>query len=427
MRRIEEATLVDLTWPYLRERVSNPIRARLARKLFLDSVRELPLSVTMPNGDIFGQGHGSVASDGYPRLRINEPRQFFMRLGRHGSLGFGESYILGLWDMGDYATQEPDRSDEAVAWLATYTAYLEGRESKLLNGLRRIWRQLLPIAERNSTDGARRNVQAHYDLDPRLFELFLDESMTYSSAWFQDGDDLPKAQAHKLDAILDMAHVGANTRLLDVGFGFGSLAFRAASERSAVVTGITLSARQLEYAAARARVHGLRDRVTFLLEDYRNHVGLYDAIASVEMIEAVGAAYWTEYFSAMDRLLSQNGFFALQVITFPHRRMLASLDSYSWVDRYIFPGGQFPSLHEISRILEQATSLEIIEQRRLSESYARTLREWRHRFIGSLDAIRAMGFDEAFVRLWILYLSYFEAGFRARYCDVWQLGMRKRT
>ncbi len=143
------------------------------------------------------------------------------------------------------------------------------------------------------------------------------------------------------------------------------------------------------------------------------------------MIEAVGSDYWIEYFRAIERLLKPGGFFAIQAITFPHRKMLASKNDFSWVDRYIFPGGELPSLQAIFQILKSDTSLEVTEARRLSDSYARTLREWRHRFVEALPAVKGLGFDDTFCRLWNLYFVYFEAAFNSRYCDVWQLGMRK--
>jgi cyclopropane-fatty-acyl-phospholipid synthase len=424
MRQILPAKTLDMTWPYLATPTRNPLRAEAAKRLFLNSVRELPLTVRLPTGEVFGQGRGDFASGGDPTMRVHDPQQFFARLGRHGTLGFGESYLLGAWDIGDGSRLDIHSSDEMVAWLAVYVSALEAMESRPLYFLRQLWRRFLPIAERNSADGAVRNVQAHYDLHPRLFELFLDPTMTYSSAWFEPGDDLLTAQIRKTDAILDLADVGPDVSLLDVGSGFGALAMRAATERGARVTGITLSQKQLDFATESAQRNGVGDRTRFLLEDYRHHGGNYHSVASVEMIEAVGSDYWADYFAAVDRLLEPDGHFALQVSVLPHGRMIASRDNYSWVDRYIFPGGQFLSLREICRVVG-GTSLEIVQARKLTDSYERTLRAWRHRFLSARDDVRELGFDDTFVRLWTLYLAYFEAGFRTRYCDVWQLGMRK--
>ena len=423
MRNTEVARPVDLDWPHLQNAPTSRTLAALARIVFTGSVRRLPLAVTMPDGTRFGAGAGSAV----PTLRINDPATFFSRLGRDGALGFGESYLLGAWDVGDARASAAAASDELVAWLTTYAKFLKSKESGLWYRTRPLLRRALPVSERNSEGGARRNVAAHYDLDPQLFELFLDPSMTYSSACFGPGDDLQAAQSRKLDHILDLAEVGDGTRVLDIGSGFGALAVRAARERGARVTGITLSEKQLGYARAKVRELALEDRVDFVLEDYRHHRGTYDSVVSVEMIEAVGHHYWRDYFTAVDGLLKPGGLFALQVIVFPHQKMLAARDDFSWVDRYIFPGGTLPSLREIDRILNAHTSLRTVQSRRLSDSYARTLRAWRHRFLDAAATVRDIGFDETFIRLWTLYLGYFEAGFRAGYCDVWQLGIQKSS
>lgn len=423
MRRTEPATSVNLNWPHLRTARRNPLRAKLARLLFLRNVRDLPLSVTMPDGSRFGRGDGRFAAGGDPNLTINDPDVFFSRLGRDRSLGFGEAYLLGAWDCGESPHAEATAGDELAAWLAVYADHLKSVESPLHYWVRSLLHLAHPLSQRNSEEGAVANVQAHYDLDEQLFETFLDDAMVYSSAWFEPGDDLASAQSRKIDAILDLAKVGPGTRLLDIGSGFGGLAMRAASQRRAEVVGLTLSQNQLDYSSSRARNAGLD--VSFVLEDFRRHNGLYDAVVSVEMIEAVGSEYWVEYFQAVERHLKPGGFFALQVITFPHRRMRAAKKDFSWVDRYIFPGGELPSMREIHRILMSHTRMEVVETRRLSDSYAETLRQWRHRFVEARSAVTRLGFDDTFCRLWVLYFAYFEAGFRARYCDVWQVGIRK--
>jgi cyclopropane-fatty-acyl-phospholipid synthase len=420
MRRTEQATQVNLNWPHLRTVRRNPLRAKLAEQLFRWTVRDLPLSVTLPDGTRFGKG-----TAGDPTLTVNDPEVFFSRTGRDRSLGFGEAYLLGAWDCGKSPHLEPSAADELVAWLSVYSEHLKALETPLYYRLRSLLHLAHPLSQRNSEEGALANVQAHYDLNGRLFETFLDEAMIYSSAWFEPGDDLASAQRRKVDGILDLAQVGPGTRLLDIGSGFGGLALRAAAERQAEVVGLTLSESQLDYASSRARNAGLDGRVSFLLEDFRRHQGVYDAVVSVEMIEAVGSEYWVEYFQAVERHLKPGGFFGLQVITFPHQRMLAAKKDFSWVDRYIFPGGELPSLREINRILKAHTDMEMVATRRLSDSYAETLRQWRIRFVEAHDAVTALGFDETFCRLWVLYFAYFEAGFRSRYCDVWQVGIRK--
>jgi cyclopropane-fatty-acyl-phospholipid synthase len=429
-RHVEKAGSLDLAWPHLQASVRAPVRGAIAKRIFFGSVRQLKLQVIMPDGSVVGGGRGDSLAGGDPALRITDPECFFSRLGRDGDLGFGEAYMLGacrtgLGEAADRVTAGD--CDELVAWLRICALSLKGREPTVLSFLRGPWFRSLPVSEQNSTAGARRNVQAHYDLDTKMFELFLDSSMTYSSAWFSGTDDLASAQSRKVDGILDLAHVSEGTRLLDVGCGFGGLAIRAAAERGALVTGITLSEKQYNYAEGAAGRSRLGGKVRFSYADYREHEGIYDAVTSVEMMEAVGSAHWPEFFETIDRLLVPGGHFSLQVITLPHEKMLAGRGHYSWVDRYIFPGGDLPSLREIDKIVDSSTQLELVAARRLSESYARTLRSWRNNFLSAGDRIIELGFDEVFIRLWSLYFSYFEAAFQARYCDVWQLGFDKHA
>lgn len=425
MRKVEAAQPVDLSWPHLRPAKHAPLRAMASQRLFLANAKRLKSQLVMPNGEIFGTGAGEFANGGAPAVRITDPDCFFTRIGRDGPLGLGESFLLGAWRVGDGEEMTAADYDELVAWLTEYASILPRSRSAAARWLRNLWLRTLPAAEGNSVDGARRNVQAHYDLDTELFKLFLDPTMTYSSAWFDGADDLAEAQLRKIDAVLDLAHVQSGTRLLDIGCGYGALAIRAA-ERGAEVTGITLSQTQLKHATHRANELGLQDRVTFMLQDYREHQGSYDAITCVEMIEAVGSAFWPAFFTSLDRLVKAGGYCCLQAVTFPHEVMRATRGSYSWVDRYIFPGGELPSLEEIALLVNTYTGFEIGLVRRLDDSYARTLKTWRDRFLTAVSDVGDLGFDERFVRLWALYFSYFEAGFRARYCDVWQVALGKQ-
>jgi cyclopropane-fatty-acyl-phospholipid synthase len=426
MRRIEQAAELNLNWPHLRSPARAPMRAALARRALVRSVRELKLQVVRLDGRFEGAGQGDFRDGGDPAIRIVNARDFFTRLGRDGALGFGESYLAGAWHAGRASQDAVAESDELVEWLRIYSQSLRGRP-ETPRWLRKLWQYKLPISELNTAAGARRNVSAHYDLSPQLFELFLDPSMAYSSAFFSEFDDLASAQLRKVDAVLDLARVKRGTRMLDIGSGFGGLAMRAAQTRRANVTAITLSASQHAYSLKKSdhSVSGQNPR--FLLEDYRNHVGDYDAITCVEMIEAVGKDYWAQFFQCVEHLLAAGGYFALQAVTFPHSRMLSASGDFSWVDRYIFPGGALPSLRELDRIMRDSTSLEIVEARRLTDSYARTLRSWRLNFINADKTIEELGFDATFRRLWVLYFAYFEAGFRARYCDVWQLAIVKSS
>jgi len=234
--------------------------------------------------------------------------------------------------------------------------------------------------------------------------------MTYSSALPASWPDLAEAQQHKIDRVLDAAGVGPGTRLLEIGSGWGELCIRAAA-RGADVRSVALSERQLWLARQRIAAAGQSDRVRIDLRDYRDVGGNYGAVISVEMIEAIGFHAWPDYFRTLERLLRPNGRLAIQAITMPHDRMLATRNTHTWIQKYIFPGGLIPSARAI---------LEITDKLSLREHYAETLRLWRERFLRRRKTLAHIGFDEVFARMWELYLAYAEAGFRSGYLDVYQ-------
>jgi cyclopropane-fatty-acyl-phospholipid synthase len=253
--------------------------------------------------------------------------------------------------------------------------------------------------------------------------------MTYSSGLF-DGephaaaDSLAHAQRRKIDRLLDAAAVGPGTRLLEIGTGWGGLAIRAAA-RGAHVTTLTISTEQAALAQQRIAEAGLTDRISVQLRDYREADGSYDAVVSVEMIEAVGANHWHEYFATIDRVLTTGGRVGLQAILQHDHTVRATRDTYTWIRKYIFPGGQCASTEAIERTLAEHTSLRIADQYRFGRHYAETLHRWRLRFEEKAAAVAALGFDETFRRMWSLYLAYSEAGFRTGYLDVSQFTLTK--
>jgi cyclopropane-fatty-acyl-phospholipid synthase len=382
-----------------------PFRALVAERLFRYAVRDLPVTVSFPDGTRIGRGG--------PFVRIVRPAAFFHRLGAQGNIGFGEAYMAGDWESPDLAA--------ALTPFAEKIATLIPRP---LQALRRFVDARRPERERNTPEGAQANIHRHYDLSNELFELFLDESMTYSSAWFGRGDDLHAAQLRKIDGILDYAGVRAGSRVLEIGTGWGALAIRAA-QRGATVTSLTISVEQQELAMRRAAQAGVSDRVTVELKDYRAVTGTYDAVVSVEMIEAVGEEFWPDYFATLARVLAPGGRVGLQAITMPHDRLVATRHANNWIQKYIFPGGILLSVEVIE---EQASrvGMTVSTRRSLGPHYARTLSLWRSRFLAAWDEVAALGFDPVFERMWEFYLAYSEAGFRSRYLDVWQFGLRAR-
>jgi cyclopropane-fatty-acyl-phospholipid synthase len=286
-----------------------------------------------------------------------------------------------------------------------------------------------PEAHDNTVEGARQNIHHHYDLSNDLFKTFLDESMTYSSAIFNGepygaDEDLADAQRRKVDRLLDAANVRTGSRVLEIGTGWGELAIRAAG-RGATVTSLTISAEQAALARQRIEAAKLSHRASVLMQDYREAQGTYDSVVSVEMIEAVGANHWDEYFSTIDRLLVPGGRVGLQAILQDDYTVLATRDSYTWIRKYIFPGGQIASVEAIERVLARATSLRVADRYAFGRHYAETLRRWRQRFETRAKDVSNLGFDETFRRMWSLYLAYSEAGFRTGYLDVAQFTLTK--
>ena len=312
----------------------------------------------------------------------------------------------------------------------------------VLQRLRRLAVRCHPKSEENTPGGSRSNISRHYDLSNDLFATFLDPTLSYSAAIFgspgtghedtetsTDGeelaewDELPAAQLRKIDRLLDACQVTAGTRLLEIGTGWGELALRAAA-RGATVHSVTLSEEQLALARERVAAAGFADRVTIELCDYRAVTGEYDAVISVEMIEAVGEAYWPAYFGTIDRVLAPGGAVGLQAITMPHDRMVASRRTYTWMHKYVFPGGLIPSVQALHTAVG-GTSMRVVDDLAFGLGYAETLRLWRERFIEHSAQVRQLGFDPIFHRMWTFYLAYCEAGFRSRYLDVHQFVLRR--
>ena len=385
------------------------MRARIARLVVDRMFDQLPVRAVYPDGTVQGRGG--------PELRIVRPEAMFERIARSPKIGLGEAYQAGDWTAGE----ETDLGELLTPFAARVTQLVP----RPLLKLRWLVDERMPRGQRNTPTGARSNISAHYDLSNALFAAFLDPGMTYSSALFDHaGQSLEEAQRNKIERILDQAGVGAGTRLLEIGIGWGTLAI-AAAQRGALVTGITLSTEQLQLARKRVADAGLTDRVDLRLQDYRAVTGSYDAIVSVEMIEAVGAEYWPEYFGTLDRLLAPGGSVALQAILMDHDRMLATRNSYGWIQKYIFPGGLIPSRTAIDETLATYTGLVVEDDHRFGADYAETLRRWRRNFVANWPLIRAEGFDETFRRTWEFYLAYSEAGFASGYLDVAQLRLNQ--
>ncbi len=404
-------TDVGPNWPGCSTPPRAPLRAAIARPIIRRAVAGLPLRVQFPNGPCFGAGG---AND--PQLVVHRPEAFLARLAIDAKIGFGEAYMAGDWDTGP-GTDLADLLTPLASNVATLVP-------PSLQRFRRLVERRQPANESGTPSQARQNIHRHYDLSNGLFTSFLDETLSYSSAMFEDGDDLATAQRRKIDAILDVAAVGPGCAMLEIGTGWGQLAIQAA-RRGAHVTTVTLSTEQRELALRRVAEARVDDRVRIILADYREVTGEYDAIVSVEMIEAVGLRYFPDYFATLDRLLRPGGRVGLQSITIAHDRMLATRDSYTWIHKYIFPGGIVPSVEAIEATLRTHTSLAIVNRRDFGPDYATTLQCWRNRFLTNWRTIAGHGFDDIFRRMWEFYLAYCEAGFRAGYLGVSQFALER--
>ena len=406
------STIDSVRWPDVARVPGGPlgvVSGSIADRLLRRAAARLPLRLRYPDGSVVG-----AADPTLPTLVIHRPDALARRIGRYGLIGFGESYMAGEWSSGDL-----------VGVLTELAKSVTELVPAALQRLRPIAVVGAPRTQHNSPTQARRNVSAHYDLSNDLFAEFLDETMTYSSALFDSVPATPQrladAQRRKVDRLLDIARVGPGSRVLEIGTGWGELCIRAAA-RGAEIRSVTLSAEQQHLAQQRVAAAGLSDRVQIELRDYRDVDGRYDAVLSVEMVEAVGYRFWPTYFRTLDRLVAPGGRVAIQAITMPHDRMLATRDTYTWIQKYIFPGGLLPSTEAIIGITERHTRLRTVDVLSLRPHYAETLRLWREKFSQRRDTLAALGFDEVFRRMWELYLAYSEAGFRSGYLDVYQWG-----
>lgn len=323
-----------------------------------------------------------------------------------GSLGAGEAYMLGFWDSPDLLQVVRvfcrnmdllNTIDDRAAWL------------------KRLAARLFHLAHRNSLAGARRNIAAHYDLSNELFALFLDSTMAYSSALFASPDqDLEGASRNKFRHVCERLQLSPGDHLLEIGTGWGGLAIHAARHHGCRVTTTTLSHEQARHARAWIEREGLADQITVLEQDYRELEGRFDKLVSIEMIEAVGAGHYAEYFRRCSNLLKADGLMLIQAITISDQRYEASLRNTDFIKRYIFPGGQLPCNAVLAHHVANDTDMQLVGLDDLTHDYALTLNHWRQNFQQSLPQVRRLGFDETFIRMWRYYLCFCEGGFLER-------------
>ncbi|WP_313417808.1 cyclopropane-fatty-acyl-phospholipid synthase family protein [Stenotrophomonas sp.] len=378
--------------------------AFLRRRLLaqLAPLRDGQLRVRDAFGEVLlGNGHGPLQAT----VTIDDPA-FYRKVAAQGSVGAGESYIHGDW-----------RCDDLVALvrlLVRNRSLLDGMErgpARAAGWLLRGWNRL----RRNSREGSRRNIAAHYDLGNDFFALFLSPDLMYSSALYAQADEtLEVASTRKLDRICQQLRLQPGDRVVEIGTGWGGFAVHAARHYGCHVTTTTISAEQHALAVQRVQDAGLQDRVSVLMQDYRDLQGQFDKLVSIEMIEAIGAEFLDTYMGTLQRLLKPDGVALLQAITIEDHRYEQARRSVDYIKRFVFPGSFIPSINAIMAAKTRASDLQLVAQQDFGHSYALTLRAWRQRFLAQRAAVQAQGFDERFCRLWEFYLAYCEGGFLER-------------
>ena len=395
-----------------------PFSRQLARRLCLRLLARLEVgSLTIHDGgDTFHFGTTGDPAQPHAEVHVHDRSLYRMMLSG-GSIASGEAYMQGYWTSPDLA--EVMRLFSAN--LATLEL-LESRQSLLV----RLGLKLSHALRRNTRNGSRKNISAHYDLGNDFFKLFLDPTMMYSSALFgTDHTSLEEASIAKLEELCRQLELDSDDHLLEIGTGWGGMAIHAATHYGCRVTTTTISREQYEYALAQVQAAGLQDRITVLCEDYRNLQGSFDKLVSVEMIEAVGHDYYSSYFQRCSQLLKPNGKMVIQAITIADQRYEAARKSVDFIQRYIFPGGSLPSVAVIADHLARDTDMQMIHLRDITRDYALTLAHWRERFMAARSRVEKMGFEQSFIRMWEFYLAYCEGGFRERIIGTVQLAFAK--
>ena len=392
--------------PMTIRRLAPTLFQRYCSRLVLDHLTRAKhgrLQLTMPDGTIHGFG-GRDASDPV-RMKVNDHR-FFSRVVLGSDIGLGEGFMFDEWDTDDIA--------DAVGFFIRNRRSLQEGDFKagLLN---RSIEYINFLHRANTLSGSRRNIGAHYDLSNDFFQTFLDDTMAYSCAIFDDPDEpLEVAQQRKFRVIMEKARLSEKDHLLEIGCGWGGFATEAVRQTGCRVTGITISKEQYEFARERVRRAGLEDRIEIRFCDYRQMRGRFDKIVSIEMLEAVGHRYYDVFFTQLDRLLAPSGIAVIQTITITDQRYEQYRRSHDWIQKHIFPGGLLPSLTVLTQAMTLSSSLMVDHVENIGNHYATTLSRWHGRFREKMDHVGRLGFDPTFQRKWSYYFGSCHAAFRER-------------
>ena len=364
------------------------------------------------------QVFGDAASDLRAEITVVD-QSFYWKLISGGEDGAGDAWVDGLWT-----------SPDPVAVVRFAIRNLDSLEqgNRLSSFISRMLNRLAHLRRDNTVEGSRRNIHEHYDLSNDFFRLFLDKKMVYSSAIYErEETTLEDAQIEKIDRLCRKLGLQPGDHVLEIGTGWGAMALHAAEVYGCRVTTTTISQQQFDGAKAAFARSGARDRIELLFEDYRKLQGQYDHIVSVEMFEAVGLDHYDEFFGACDRLLKPGGAMAMQAITMNEQKFPAYQKGSDWIQKRIFPGAELASVKEVLASLQRATKMSLLHLEDIGIHYALTLAEWRRRFHARASEVRALGFDDRFMRTWDYYLAYCEAAFRERHIGDVQVVMTKNN
>ncbi|MEP1469959.1 MAG: cyclopropane-fatty-acyl-phospholipid synthase family protein [Halieaceae bacterium] len=390
----------------------------LSRRLLLKVLDNIAVGSLIINDGNDVHHFGNPGQPGEPQAQVHVHNQrVYGKVLTGGTIASGEAYIDGDWS-------SPDLTEVTRLFSANMST-METMESRQ-NWYVKLGLKLAHGMNKNTREGSRKNISAHYDLGNDFFRLFLDDTMMYSSAIYTpQATRLEDAAVEKLDEICRQLELSSEDHLVEIGTGWGGMAIHAATNYGCNVTTTTISQEQFEFASQRVKSLGLEDKVTVLCEDYRNLTGTYDKLVSIEMIEAVGHQFYANYFECCSALLKPHGKMVIQAITMADQRYDRAKDTVDYIKRYIFPGGCLPSVSVIANHIAENTDMQIVHLRDITMDYAQTLADWRSRFMNRLDEVEQMGFDERFVRMWEFYLCYCEGGFRERIISTAQLAFAK--
>ncbi|WP_231424777.1 MULTISPECIES: cyclopropane-fatty-acyl-phospholipid synthase family protein [Pedobacter] len=373
------------------------------------------LELTLPSGEmlVFGNGEDKIAAN----IQVNHP-DFFKSIALYGDIGFGEGYTTRLWDSSNITN--------VIKWvllnIENAPSVTGSKVKSIALNLFKIVNKFTHVRRANTLAGSQKNISEHYDLNNDFFATFLDKTMTYSSGYFLNDDvGLEDSQYAKYDRLAKQLKVKSTDHVLEIGSGWGGNAIFLAKNYGCKVTSVTISREQQKLAIERVKEEKLEDKVSIIIQDYRNIEGTFDKIVSIEMLEAVGHQYLETYFEKCQSLLKHDGIFAFQVITSPDSRYDKLRNGVDWIQKHIFPGSLLPSVAAINKAINNTGDLTLVDLKDMGLDYARTLHLWYLEFNKHIDKVKALGFDETFIRKWNYYLNYCEAAFAMRNINVMQL------